>query len=98
GRGYSKTVMTSVLSAIALEQPREILEVALLERVKAVNTEVDKHARIGAVIISSEPWSIENRVLTPTMKIRRELTQCLIGVPQFVGLLLHWVVILSSVI
>ncbi len=79
GRGYSKTVMTCVLSAIALEQPRDIVEAALLERVKAVNVEVDKHARIGAVMISSEPWSIENSVLTPTMKIRRERVEELFG-------------------
>ncbi len=79
GRGYSKTVMTAVLSAIALEQPRELVEAALLERVKAVNTEVDKHARIGAVIISSEPWSITNNILTPTMKIRRDMVEELFG-------------------
>lgn len=100
GRGYSKTVMTSVLSAIALEQPREVIEAALLERVKAVNTEVDKHARIGAVIISSEPWSIENRVLTPTMKIRRERVEELFGdkaqelareSAETGEILLHWI-------
>jgi long-chain acyl-CoA synthetase len=100
GRGYSKTVMTSVLSAIALEQPREVIETALLERVKAVNTEVDKHARIGAVIISSEPWSIENRVLTPTMKIRRERVEELFGdkaqelareSAETGEILLHWI-------
>jgi long-chain acyl-CoA synthetase len=33
---------------------------------------VDKHARIGAVIIATEAWSIENGALTPTLKIRRE--------------------------
>ena len=99
GRGYSKTVMTSVLSAIALEQPRAVIEAALLERVKAVNTEVDNHARIGAVIISSEPWSIENRVLTPTMKIRRERVEELFGdkaqelareAAETGEILLHW--------
>jgi long-chain acyl-CoA synthetase len=79
GRGYSKTVMISVLSNIALEQPRQVVEAALLERVAAVNAEVDSHARIGAVIISSEPWSIDNRVLTPTMKIRREMVESLFG-------------------
>lgn len=72
GRGYSKTVMACVLSALAQEQPREEVEAQLLERVEAVNNEVEKHARIGAVIVSTEPWSIENGVLTPTMKIRRE--------------------------
>jgi len=79
GRGYSKTVMTCVLSAMALEQPRELIEAALLERVDAVNAEVEKHARIGAVVVSAEPWSIENRVLTPTLKIRRERVEELFG-------------------
>ncbi|MDX1733538.1 MAG: AMP-binding protein [Halioglobus sp.] len=72
GRGYSKTVMTCVLSELAQERPREEVEAILRERVDAVNGEVEKHARIGAVIVSVEPWTIENGILTPTMKIRRE--------------------------
>lgn len=79
GRGYSKTVMTCVLSALAQEQDRQVIEQALLERVDAVNSEVDKHARIGAVIISTSPWSIDNGVLTPTLKIRRERVEELFG-------------------
>ena len=79
GRGYSKTTMTCVLSAIALEQSRDVVEAALLERVKAVDIEVEKHARIGAVMISAEPWSIDNNVLTPTMKIRRDMVEELFG-------------------
>ena len=79
GRGYSKTVMISVLSDLAQQQPREDIEAALRERVDAVNAEVDKHARIGAVIIATEPWSIGNGILTPTMKIRRERVEALFG-------------------
>ena len=79
GRGYSKTVMTCVLSSLAQEQPREVVEAALRDRVAAVNAEVDKHARIGALVVSTTPWSIENRVLTPTMKIRRERIEELFG-------------------
>jgi long-chain acyl-CoA synthetase len=37
-----------------------------------VNSDVDKHARIGAVIVSRDPWTIDNAMLTPTLKIRRE--------------------------
>jgi long-chain acyl-CoA synthetase len=33
---------------------------------------IEKHARIGAIIFSQTPWTIENEILTPTMKIRRE--------------------------
>lgn len=72
GRGYSKTVMVCVLSGIAQQTDREVVEKDLLDFAKSVNEGVDKHARIGAVIISTEPWSIENAMLTPTMKIRRE--------------------------
>jgi long-chain acyl-CoA synthetase len=79
GRGYSKTVMTCVLSELAREQPRESIDAALRERVEAVNAEVEKHARIGAVIVSLESWSIDNGVLTPTLKIRRERVEELFG-------------------
>ena len=72
GRGYSKTVMVCVLGAVAQEVDDQIVEAALLEKVEAINAEVDSHARIGAVIISTEAWTNENSILTPTMKIRRE--------------------------
>jgi long-chain acyl-CoA synthetase len=79
GRGYSKTVMTCVLSAMAQQLSKEIIEATLLERIEAVNTEVEKHARIGAVVVSAAPWSIENGVLTPTLKIRRERVEDMFG-------------------
>ena len=72
GRGYSKTVMVCVLSNIAQIEDRTAIEKALLEKVASVNDKVEKHARIGAVIMSTEPWTIENEMLTPTLKIRRE--------------------------
>lgn len=72
GRGYSKTVMACVLSEIAQKQDRETVEDDLLRQVADVNETVEKHARIGAVMISREPWTIENEILTPTLKIRRE--------------------------
>ncbi len=72
GRGYSKTVMACVLAATAQDAARDTVEGDLRELVQRINDGVEKHARIGAVIIGTEPWSIENGVMTPTMKIRRE--------------------------
>ena len=72
GRGYSKTVMVCVLSALAGERERQEIESALRGQVESVNSTVEKHARIGAVIITKEAWTIQNEVLTPTLKIRRE--------------------------
>ena len=43
-----------------------------LATVESINADIEKHARIGAIIFSQTPWTIENEILTPTMKIRRE--------------------------
>jgi long-chain acyl-CoA synthetase len=72
GRGYSKTVMVCVLSGIAQQADESAIEADLKKLTGQVNEETDKHARIGAVIISRDPWTIENGMLTPTLKIRRE--------------------------
>ena len=71
GRGYSKTVMVCVLSAAAQQRDIDAIETDLRRLIAAINDETDHHARIGALIISSDPWTIDNEILTPTMKIRR---------------------------
>ncbi len=79
GRGYSKTVMVCVLSGLAQQAERGQVEAELRNVASKVNEAVDKHARLGAVIISSDPWTIENSMLTPTMKIRREQIEAKFG-------------------
>jgi long-chain acyl-CoA synthetase len=72
GRGMSKTVMVCVLAAGAAEADPADIESSLIGQARAINDHVEKHARIGAIVISREPWTIENAVLTPTLKIRRD--------------------------
>lgn len=72
GRGFSKTVMVAVLAEAAKNTDQTEIEASIRETVAAINESVEKHARIGAVIVSREPWSIENGVMTPTLKIRRD--------------------------
>ncbi len=79
GRGYSKTVMTCVLSPAATEQSKAAVEKALLEQTEKVNNAIEKHARIGAVIISDEPWSIDNGMMTPTLKLKRDQVEAKFG-------------------
>ena len=79
GRGYSKTVMVCVLSAIAQERDQVEIEQDLRKIVESVNDDVEKHARMGALIISADPWSIDNGMLTPTLKIRREQVEKAFG-------------------
>jgi long-chain acyl-CoA synthetase len=71
--------MVAVLSAAAGEISQEELEQSVRETVAMVNDSVEKHARIGAVILSREHWTIENEILTPTLKIRREKVEGVFG-------------------
>ena len=79
GRGYSKTVMVAVLTPEARQLSREELEASFLATLEEINAAAEKHARIGAAILSSEAWDIANEVLTPTLKIRRDRVEELFG-------------------
>lgn len=72
GRGLSKTVMVAVLSEAGKSEDQATVESALSAKVAEINDTIEKHARIGALILSTELWAIENEILTPTLKIRRE--------------------------
>jgi long-chain acyl-CoA synthetase len=79
GRGYSKTVMICVLNEPAQRSDRAEVERALRAKAEAINASVEKHARLGALILCREAWTIENEVLTPTLKIRRERVEARFG-------------------
>jgi long-chain acyl-CoA synthetase len=72
GRGYSKTVMVCSLTELAQSEDKSIIAEALCTLASKINSHTEKHARIGVIMVCPEPWSIENRILTPTLKIRRE--------------------------
>jgi long-chain acyl-CoA synthetase len=100
GRGYSKTVMVVVLTALAQSLDKADVEAQVLESAMAVNDSVEHHAQIGAIIITTDPWTIENGVLTPTMKIKRDKVEATHGelaeglarkAAEQKQILLHWV-------
>jgi long-subunit acyl-CoA synthetase (AMP-forming) len=50
---------------------RAALEAKLAEHLKAVNQELDQHEQLETVVVIPDEWTIENGMLTPTMKLKR---------------------------
>jgi long-subunit acyl-CoA synthetase (AMP-forming) len=38
---------------------------------KEINAAVADHEQLHMIVVAEQPWSIENGLLTPTMKVRR---------------------------
>ena len=54
---------------------RAELEQELAQQLDAVNSECEAHEKLAFVVVVKEPWTMENGMLTPTMKIKRNVIE-----------------------
>jgi long-chain acyl-CoA synthetase len=47
------------------------LEASLAEHLKAVNATLDPHEQLDCLVITNEAWSVDNDLITPTFKVKR---------------------------
>ena len=50
---------------------RTDLEASLGAHLKSVNATLDPHEQLDALIVVTEPWSVDNGFITPTFKVKR---------------------------
>ncbi len=50
---------------------RADIESKLLAEVNTVNAQLEHHEQLRFIVLSEQPWTIDNELLTPTLKVRR---------------------------
>ena len=58
-----------------IDLPMREIRSGLVQTLERVNAELEPHQRLARIIVIREHWTVDNELLTPTLKIRRELIE-----------------------
>jgi long-chain acyl-CoA synthetase len=75
GSGLRAPVAVVVLSQSGKNSTVDEIERSLGETLGSVNRVLESHEKLARVVIVDDEWTIENELLTPTMKIKRDLVE-----------------------
>ncbi len=64
-----------VLSADAKNLDKDEVKHGLIETMKDINTKLDKHEKMKKMVIMKEEWTVDNNLLTPTLKVKRNILE-----------------------
>ena len=73
GSGMPAAMGLCTLSENARNEKKEILTAKLQEVLNSVNSSLAHHEHLSRLVILSNEWSIDNGLLTPTLKIKRKM-------------------------
>ena len=71
GTELPQPIAIIVLSERGKEKVEVDLIASLETTLEVVNPKLDRHEKIHNIIVVKEDWTVENKLLTPTMKIKR---------------------------
>lgn len=72
GAGLRAPVAVVVPSRAAMEMSREDVDNSLEATLHTVNSMLESHEKLSTLFVVDDPWTVENELLTPTMKIKRD--------------------------
>ena len=50
---------------------RAELEASLTAHIKTINATLDPHEQLDCLVVTAEAWTVENDLITPTFKVKR---------------------------
>ena len=75
GSGLRAPLAVVVLSQAARSEAKDIVETSLTATLNSVNQTLEAHEKLDRVVVVNDEWTIDNDLLTPTMKIKRDLLE-----------------------
>jgi len=71
GMGIPQPILLVVPSEEGKKKSEDDLSENLIEMIKNINPTLEKHEKIEKAIVMSEQWTVENGLMTPTLKLKR---------------------------
>jgi len=71
GMGIPQPILLIVPSAEANNKSKKELSENIIKAIQLINPTLDKHEKIEKAVIMKEDWTVENGLMTPTLKIKR---------------------------
>lgn len=71
GSGLPHPIALVLLSERATSLPKDEIRYSLKQTLDEVNPKLESHETLDAIVVVEQPWTIENDILTPTLKIKR---------------------------
>ena len=75
GSGRKQPLAVVIFNPDVQNQDRETLRQALQATLDEVNSQLESHQTLDHIVVASESWTIDNGLLTPTLKIKRNLLE-----------------------
>ncbi|MEM9720044.1 MAG: AMP-binding protein [Bacteroidota bacterium] len=73
GLGLPQPIAMVVPSELGMAKSKEELEASLRGSLEQANANLPKYSKISKLIVAPEPFSVENGLLTPTLKVKRNV-------------------------
>ncbi|WP_115461994.1 AMP-binding protein [Winogradskyella aurantiaca] len=71
GTGIPQPIALITLSEVGMRQSKEELSDSLIASLEEVNPKFEKHEKMEKVVVMKEAWTIDNGLITPSLKVRR---------------------------
>ncbi|MBI2383902.1 MAG: AMP-binding protein [Gammaproteobacteria bacterium] len=71
GTGLKQPIMLVSLAPAARARPKNDVEKGLLAEMAAVNKNLEAHEEIAKILVVKDAWTIDNGLMTPTLKVKR---------------------------